>query len=139
MSAQVPVSPNQQVGGLYYFARMIDKIRLHQAGCLREDLHANLGLAMDDWICQFLRVSYAGIVEKVRAGDTTDAIFQWCMCHGYQPSEQEIKVWNAYISRVGWRDNLSEKLALRKAESGLADRDDIQTMFDYIDADEGRA
>ncbi len=137
--SQVPVSPYEKTGGLYYFARMIDKIRLHQAGVLREDLHANLGKAMDDWCCQFLRVSYPTLVEKVRAGLSTEEIWHWCLENGYHPSEQEIKVWNAYISRVGWRDDLSEKLALRKAESGLADRSDIQTMFDYLDADEGRA
>ena len=32
----------------------------------------------------------------------------------------------------------TETLERRKRESGLSDRDDIQTMFDYIDADEGR-
>jgi gluconokinase len=38
----------------------------------------------------------------------------------------------------GWSDELSERLASRKKESGLENRDDIQTMFHYIDADEGR-
>jgi hypothetical protein len=136
--SKVPVSPNEQTGGLYYFARMVDKIRLHQAGELREDLHANLGLAMDDWCCQFLRVAYADVVEQVRSGASTEEVWDWCLQNGYRPSAQEIKVWNAYISRVGWRDDLSDKLAMRKEQSGMADRHDIQTMFDYIDADEGR-
>lgn len=135
---QVPVSPTVQIGGLYYFARMVDKIRLHLAGQLREDLHANLGKAMDDWLCQFLHISYPDVVERVRSGESPEAIFQWCLEIGHRPSQQEIKVWNAYISRVGWRDELSEKLVQRKLESALGDRDDIQTMFDYIDADEGR-
>jgi hypothetical protein len=38
----------------------------------------------------------------------------------------------------GWNDSGSEMVAQRKKESGLENRGDIQTMFDYIDADEGR-
>jgi hypothetical protein len=38
----------------------------------------------------------------------------------------------------GWSDELSERLAGRKKESGFENREDIQTMFHYIDADEGR-
>ena len=38
----------------------------------------------------------------------------------------------------GWNDDLSETLVRRKKESGIEARDDIKTMFQYIDADEGR-
>ena len=37
-----------------------------------------------------------------------------------------------------FRDDLSDLLARRKQESGWQERDDIQTMFDYLDADDGR-
>ena len=42
------------------------------------------------------------------------------------------------MRKRGWNDEGTEILERRKRESGLASRDDIQTMFDYIDADEGR-
>jgi len=35
--------------------------------------------------------------------------------------------------------DLRARLALRKEQSGLAHRNDIQTFVDYIDADEGRS
>ena len=38
----------------------------------------------------------------------------------------------------GYRDDMSEKLAMRIEESGFQDRNDIETFCDYIDADEGR-
>ena len=38
----------------------------------------------------------------------------------------------------GWNDEATERLAMRKRESGIPDRADIQTLFDYIDLDEGR-
>ena len=42
------------------------------------------------------------------------------------------------MRKRGWKDEGTAMLEQRKRESGLANRDDIQTMFDYIDADEGR-
>ncbi len=42
------------------------------------------------------------------------------------------------MRKRGWNDESSGRLVTRKRESGLEDRDDVQTFFDYIDADEGR-
>ena len=42
------------------------------------------------------------------------------------------------MRKRGWNDAASERLAQRKAESGFASRNEIQTFFDYIDADEER-
>ncbi len=42
------------------------------------------------------------------------------------------------MAKRGFRDDMTERLIWRKEEAGAADRDDIQTFFDYIDFDEGR-
>ncbi len=42
------------------------------------------------------------------------------------------------MRKRGWNDEVSETLTRRKKEAGMGDRADIQTMFDFIDADEGR-
>ena len=42
------------------------------------------------------------------------------------------------IEQRGWNDELSEILKRRKKEAGMAGRSEIQTMFTFIDADEGR-
>lgn len=134
---KVPCSPNVETHGLVYFKRMLEKIRLHSAGELREDLQGNLGMAMDDWVCQLLGVTYPDVCDRVREHKDDEAVLEWCFENGRKPSDQEIFVWNEYMRKVGWNDHLSDKLAQRIDESGLGDRD-IQTMFDYIDADEGR-
>jgi gluconokinase len=51
---------------------------------------------------------------------------------------EQIEIWNAFMTKRGWNDDLSETLIRRKKESSFENRDDIQTMFAYIDADEGR-
>ena len=42
------------------------------------------------------------------------------------------------MTHRGWKDDLVEILERRKKENGFEKRVEIQTMFDYIDADEGR-
>jgi hypothetical protein len=42
------------------------------------------------------------------------------------------------MRKRGWNDDVSEILERRKKEAAMADRSDIQTAFQFIDADEGR-
>ena len=42
------------------------------------------------------------------------------------------------MMKRGWRDSGSAGLAKQKADAGLGGRDDIQTFFDLMDAEEGR-
>ena len=56
----------------------------------------------------------------------------------FRSTEDEIYVWNEFMRKRGWNDELSEILKRRKKEAGMAGRSEIQTMFTFIDADEGR-
>lgn len=131
-------SPYAQAGGLFYFPRMLDKIRLHAAGQLPTDYHANLGGGFDGRVLTFLWVEYPALVERVKQGGTDEEILAWAVTQGRQPSAEEIEIWNEFMRKRGWNDEVSERLAMRKREGGFTDRADIQTMFDYIDLDEGR-
>jgi len=131
-------SPHDTVGGIVYFGRMIDKIRLHAAGQLPADYIENLGGGFDERILNFLRVSYADVVRETLTGKSDEEVLAWCLENGRQPLEEEIEVWNEFMRKRGWNDAATERLVFRKAEGGYEKRDDIQTMFDYIDLDEGR-
>ena len=131
-------SPHDQVGDLVYFGRMLDKIRLHQRSELPADFQANLGEGFDKSCVQFLGVPYADIVEHVKGGASDDDTLAWCRARGRQLTEQDVLVWNEFMRKRGWNDVASERLKQRKTEGGFSSRDEIQTMFDYIDADEGR-
>jgi hypothetical protein len=131
-------SPSEKVGGLFYFGRMLDKIRLHAKGELPSDYHANLGKGFDEKCVRFLRVDYNQLVERVKHGGTDEEILEWCFTVGHQPTENELYVWNEFMRKRGWNDEVSEMVERRKAEAGMTDRSDIQTSFQFIDADEGR-
>ena len=138
MSTRFPRSPYDREGGLVYFPRLVDKIRLHQGGELPADYHANLGAGFDLRCCDFLNVDYEALAEQVRAGKSDAEVFEWCCAHGRRPNADEIFMWNEYLRKCGWNDHYSERLRTRLEGLGMADRTDIQTMFDLIDVDEGR-
>ena len=117
---------------------MLDKIRLLAQGELPSDYHANLGKGFDEKCVKFLRVDYDTLVERVTQGGTDDEILEWCFAAGRRPREDDIYVWNEFMRKRGWNDEVSEILQRRKAESGMTGRADIQTSFQFIDADEGR-
>lgn len=138
MTLSSPRSPRDEIDGVIYFPRLCDKIRLHAAGRLAPDYHANLGAGMDLWTCQFLGVAYPALADLVRSGASDAEALAWARENGTARPDHEQAWWSAYMRTRGFRDDLSEKLVQRKAESGLQDRDDIQSFMDYIDADEGR-
>jgi len=131
-------SPSEKLGGLFYFGRMLDKIRLHAKGKLPPDYHANLGKGFDEKCVTFLRINYGQLVERVKKGGTDEEILQWCLNTGRRPFNEDIYVWNEFMRKRGWNDEVSEVLQRRKKEAGMANRADIETAFQFIDADEGR-
>ena len=133
-----PKSPLVEVGGIPYFARMCDKVRLHASGDLHADYLANLGGGYDKWTCDFLRVNYEDFIAKVNSGLDDAAVLEWAESEGGKRSEVEREWWLSYMRNRGFGDDLSEILALRKSEGGFEGRDDIVNFFGLIDADEGR-
>ena len=132
-----PRSAFDLTGGIVYFARMLDKIRLRDAGRLRPAYDENLGGGFDGRCCRFLGVTYPALCERTLAGGADEDILAWC---GH-PADEHILVWNKFMLKRGWRDEddgSTQELEAYKAASGLAHRADLLTFFDYYEVDEGR-
>lgn len=136
---QTPISPFVSVNGMLYFARMLDKIRKLDRGELREDFFEMIGQGFDGRCCRFLRVDYAALKARTLQGGTDAEIFAWCQQNGRGLNEEDIAIWSTYARKRGWRDEASEGLEKFKKQSGLGDRADVVTYFDYYEADEGRS
>jgi hypothetical protein len=132
-------SPYAKVGRLFYFGRMLDKIRLHAAGKLPVDEYVpNLGKGFDKRCCDFLRVGYDDLKARVLTGADSDAaLLAWAEERGGQRSDEDCEMWNSFMMKRGFRDEAEPTLAKRIRESGFEGKP-ILTMFDYIDFDEGR-
>jgi len=134
-----PRSAADQTSGMAYFPRMLHKLRLFAAGELHPDFHANLGKNADGWCTSFLRIDYDALRERVLTGGGTDEeILSWCFTHGRPLEKIDLIVWNSFIHKLGWNDIAAPRLRRYKEQSGLGHRDDIVTMVDYFDVDEGR-
>jgi gluconokinase len=139
MSTRYPRSVYDKTGGIVYFARLVDKIRLHAAGELGKDYIENLGTGFDGRCCDFLGVKYNELKARVLAGGGEDDLLQWCFQHGRTRTAEEISDWNDFMVKRGWRDGITGRLRMRLQEAKLEHRaSEILTMFDFIEVDEGR-
>ena len=127
-------SSYEKVGGIVFFGRMLDKIRLHARGKLPSDY--NRGIGFDGRCTRFLHVDYDPLVRRTLAGGTDEELLEWCFQNGRRPGEEDILVWNAFLAKRGWRDDASDELQMMKEKRGFGRRDDIQTFFDFHKADE---
>lgn len=134
-------SPHDKVNDLVYFGRMLDKIRLHAAGKLPEGWQPQLGAAakgsFDARCCSFLHLDYEALKTEALKDKSDEDLLTWAYKHGRQPDEEEIEIWNSFMTKRGWRDAGTQRLHERLAEIGLPP-DTVLTMFEFIDLDEGR-
>jgi gluconokinase len=132
-------SPYERVSGIFHFARMLDKIRLAAQGKLPAEWLEASGApnGFDGICCQFLRVDYPVLKERVGAGGRDDELLQWTFSNGRKPSDEEVEIWNAYMAKRSWRDQYMPRLHLRLQQAAMPIGAAL-TMFDFIDLDEGR-
>ena len=141
MSSPFPCSPYVATNGLVYFARMIDKVRLHAAGKLPEIYQKHLGKDFDGRCLKLLGVDYEALKKYVLAtpGASNEQLLDWCFQHGRRLTEDEIEIWSGFMSKRGWRDEAYDRIIFRLKEAGIENRAaEAVTMFDFIDIDEGR-
>ena len=125
------ISPYVTVGRVVYFARMVDKIRLHAAGKLPVDEYAaNLGKGFDLRCCNFLRIDYGELKQRVLAGtDSAEQLLAWAEERGGPRTDEECETWNGFMMKRGFRDDGAPTLARRIGESRLEGKP-IMKFFD---------
>ncbi|MBI1923229.1 DUF5069 domain-containing protein [Candidatus Poribacteria bacterium] len=135
-----PCSPTQKTKGMFWFARMLDKIRLHAEGKLHEDYIPWLGKGMDGICLGYLRLNYDNLVERTLEGGTDEELLEWCFANGRELSHEDIAIFNGFARKVGLRDpeKVTSVLIEAKRQCGLEHREDIDTVFKCIEVDEGR-
>ena len=70
-------------------------------------------------------------------GQSDGKVLEWAFAHGRKPSDEEIEIWNACLSKRCWRDQYTPRLHFRLEEAGMPIGAAL-TMFDFIDLDESR-
>ncbi len=125
--------------GWVYLPRFVDKIRLHLAGQLHADYQENFSTKGFDaaWL-KAAGVAADAFVQVVRNSITDGQVADW-VAKNVKKSDAEKKAFNDFVLNRGRDDEAAKaRLKMRKEEAGLAQRDDLQTFVDYMDADEKR-
>jgi hypothetical protein len=130
---------DKTVGGLHHLGRMLDKIRLMQAGRLPEDYHRNYGLSvgLDGNLCGFLNVKFEDIATRLAEGGSDEEVAEWVFARGLRPTRAQANVWNEFIRKLGWNDRYATFVVKVKTEAGLGAHPAC-TTFELIELSEGR-
>ena len=135
-----PRSPRETMCGWMHLPRYIDKIRLHLAGKLHADYQPNLGKGFDGMWLELAGVDEKQFVEVVRNSITDGEVADWVLKNVKKPDSAKEEHRRRMLNYPAKDDTaMQERLKLRKQQSGLTHREDIQCFVDYIDADEKRS
>jgi Domain of unknown function (DUF5069) len=133
-----PRSARETMCGWVYLPRFIDKIRLHLAGKLHNDYQENFTKGFDGAWLKAAGVQAETFIQTVKNSIADGQVADW-VAKNVKKTDAEKKAFNDFVLNRGRDEDASKaRLKMRKEESGLAHRDDLQTFVDYIDADEKR-
>ena len=129
----------EKVGGLFYFARMCSKIRLHAEGKLPKNYLEMLGQGFDGRTCGYLSVQYGDVRTQVLAGRTDEEVLNWCLINGRRLTDEQTLIYNSFMSKRGWHDDETDGFIPEMIRQyALKDDGSLLTDFDVIEMDEGR-
>ena len=89
--------PYRETTGMPYFARVLDKIRKHARGTLKQDFHADLGRGLDRRCFNYLRVNYADLSKRTLEDGSAVELLRRCFDSGRKLSEDDILIWNEFL------------------------------------------
>ena len=134
-----PRSPREMMAGWIYLPRYIDKVRLHLAGRLHPDYQPNFGKGFDGMWLTAAGATHEQMIEVVQNSITDGEVCDWVRQNVEASPAAKAAHREAMLNRPAPDDTAGqERVRQRKAESGLAGRDDVKTFVDLIDADEKR-
>jgi len=129
----------EKTRGLFYFARMCSKIRLHDAGRLPDSYLDMLGDGFDGRTCRYLSVSYQDVKTEVLSGKSDEQALDWCLANGRRLTEEQVLIYNSFMSKRGWRDDETDGYIPQCVKDyGLKNDGTMLTDFDLIEMNEGR-
>jgi hypothetical protein len=134
-----PRSPRETMAGWYWLPRYIDKIRLQLAGKLHSDYTDNYGKGFDGYWLKAAGVTHEQMIEVVKNSTSDGQVCDWVQKNVKKSDAEKAALWQDILSRPLANDAGScARFKQRKAEAGIAHRDEIQCFVDYIDVDEKR-
>lgn len=132
-----PRSGREQLGGVAFLPRTIDKMRAHIAGTAGEYV-AMRGLSSR--VYDLYGVTAEQFMEGVRQNPTDEGVLRWLQENGTKkPSQQDIEQHNAGVMAHGPQtDEAKSRFKANLEKIGFGNRTDVTTFVDAEDLEEGR-
>ena len=90
-----PRSPKEQLDGLCHLGRLIDKIRMRNAGLLQDYNYLTVGF--DKYLLDQLELKGEELEQRVLQGGSDEDIVSWIHEHGKTLSPEEKARWNDMV------------------------------------------
>ena len=143
MSEQYPRSPKVRLGDIAHLGRIIDKVRLRQAGQIQDYNYLTVGF--DRYLLDFLELDASAFEQKVRDGGTDQEILDWVRAHMKNYTQEEIAQWNQRIETSGPMDEAGKARFQQRLEDvakkrgvAVATLPHVTAWSDLIELDEDR-
>ena len=135
LTTGVPRSPYDEVGGIVFLPRTIDKMRAFIAGTVGA-YNAKTGVSTG--VFDLFGVTPDEFEQVVRDNPTDEGVLQALMTR--KPvSQAEIDDWDRRAVNRGPTDDAGWARHWQQlADAGYGDRKDVRTTFDRLDLDDGR-
>ena len=131
-----PRSGREQLGGIVFLPRTIDKMRAFINGTAGE-YSSHRGLSSR--VFNLFGVTPEQFEQAVRENPTDEGVLQWLQEHGKRPSQQEIEAHNQAVLNAGPQDEQGmARFRANLERLGFGDRTDVKTHVDAEDLEEGR-
>ena len=142
-TAQYPRSPKDEVNGLCHLGRLIDKIRMRNAGQIQDYNYLTVGF--DKYLLDKLEIQGTDLEKRVLEGGSDEDIVHWVKANGKAFTDEEKAEWNNMVLTFGPKAEMAQK-AFDTNKSALAEKrgvsveelSDITTWTSLIDHDEDR-
>jgi hypothetical protein len=134
LTQRPPRSPRLRLGGYAMLPRVLDKARASLAGKAGEYKYGN---PMDQHFFAFAGIGQEALLEQVKTGAGDWDLLLWVNAHGNPGrAPHEVRAWSAWLETlpVGDAEDL-EWFAAQVRRLNPA-RTDLQTVMDYLDADD---
>lgn len=143
MSAPYPRSAKIRLGNIAHLGRMIDKVRLRQAGQIPDYNYLTVGF--DRYLLDFLELDTPAFEQKVQDGGTDQDILDWVRAQMTTRTQEELAGWNERIETSGPMDDTAKRRFQQRLEDvakkrgvSVATLPHVTAWSDLIELDEDR-
>lgn len=142
-TAQYPRSPKEEINGLCFLGRLIDKVKMRNAGQIQDCNYLTAGF--DKYLLDKLEIKGEDFEKQVLQGGPDIEIAAWVKANGKVLTHEEKSEWNNMVLTFGPKAPMAQQ-AFDRNKAALAEKRGVSveelshltTWFTLIEHDEDR-